>query len=661
MKHRLLIITLLFFAIQVQAQDENGVIRCASDEMHAIKMQDPAYAQQHAENEQRLQLFLQDRGGERLPDCPNVLLIPVAAHFQNTGIPIDCARQMAVDQVERMNLDFAGANADIGDWTAAQGTFPGINNGESCIQFCLATLNHPAGFGLAEGDIAVTLDVTTGDNDPAWAGYLNFWVRDLGGGILGYSPLGGNGNGDGVACTTTAFSSISCGGNTISATYNLGRTMTHEVGHFLNLEHPWGGGGCASTDFVADTPVTDNPTFGCPAIPTVTCTDPALTMSYMDYTDDQCMFMFSAGQIERAEAHVNANLMNALDLSTTVCQEAACATYEVTYSTQNESCPGNDASINITVVDGNPPYEFSINAGASSQSLPNFNGLGSGQYDIYVIDATDCLFEQNVTLTQASAPVDLISTTSTWCGNDSGSVMVNVPLPGAFEYSIDGINWQGSPLFEYIPAGTYQVIARNAAGCTGYKTVTVEDENDLDIEVAAFRNVNCPFTPNGMIQLALGGGVPPFEFSIDEVGQTFPVANFTELTPGEHVIYLSDARDCDAEYRFEIFESFGSFDADCPCTVYIPSAITADGDGINEHLDVVPSCPFANYSLQVFDRWGQTVFETIDPGTRWNGGGSGTEYYVNDGLYFYKVRLTWGAEVGSANTEEFVGSVMVIR
>ncbi len=659
MRHLLLTI-LVVLTIQAQSQDENGIIRCYSDEYHAEQMLDPDYAAEKEQFQVNIERFLEDRG-ERLPDCPDVLLIPVAAHFQNTGLPIACAVDMALDQVERMNLDFAGSNADIGDWTAAQGTFPGIMNGESCIQFCLATLNHPAGFGLAEGDYAVTLDQTMGDNDPAWAGYLNFWIRDLGGGILGYSPLGGNGNGDGVACTTTAFSSISCGGNVIDGTYNLGRTMTHEVGHYLNLEHPWGGGGCASTDFVDDTPVTSGSTFGCPAIPTVTCTDPVLTMSYMDYTNDACMFMFSAGQIDRAEAHVNANLQNVLNNSATVCQEAACNGYTVTYSTTNESCPGNDASINITVVEGNPPYTYSINGGTSSQSGANFNGISSGEYDIYVIDASDCLFEQNVTLTQASAPVELLSTTSTWCGNDSGSVMVNVPLPGPFEYSIDGINWQDSPFFENVSAGTYQVVARNDAGCTGYKTVTVEDENDLDIQVAEFQNVNCPFTPNGMIQLALGGGEPPFSFSIDEIGQSYPVANFTGLEPGEHVIFVSDARDCDAEYRFEIFENFSSFDDDCPCTVYVPNAITVDGDGINEHLDVVPSCPFANYSLQVYDRWGRIVFETIDPGTRWNGGGSEDNYYVTDGLYFYKVKLTWGAEVGSANTEEFVGSVMVIR
>ena len=103
---------------------------------------------------------------------------------------------------------------------------------------CLATTDHPAGFGLVEGDYAVTIDQTTGDFNSAWSGYMNIWVRDIG--PLGYSPLGGSGNGDGVTCHPQAFSSISCGGNSLYGAYDLGRTITHEVGHYLLLNHPWG-------------------------------------------------------------------------------------------------------------------------------------------------------------------------------------------------------------------------------------------------------------------------------------------------------------------------------------------------------------------------------------------------------------------------------------
>lgn len=656
-----LLLTLIGLLALQGLQAQLDFVRCGTDELHAIKMQDPEYAAAHEEKNRRLEEYLATHT-ERLPDCAEILLIPVAVHYQDTGLDIACAVDMALDQIEILNNDFAGTNADIGNWTAAQPTFPGISNGESCIQFCLASLNHPAGFGLNDGDYAVTLDQTTGDSDAAWSGYMNFFVRDLGGGVLGYSPLGGSGNGDGIACTTGAFSSISCGGNTIDPPYDLGRTMCHEVGHYLNLEHPWGGGGCASTDDVADTPVTDQATYGCPTVGDVNCVNPTLWMSYMDYCDDACLYMFSAGQITRAEGHVNTSLQNLLNNSVTTCQEAACNGYEVDYNLTEESCPGNDGMVSFIVLEGNPPYSYSINGGASTQSGSLFAGLGSGDYELYVIDDADCLFEETVTIDQESAPLELLSTEPTWCGNDSGEVMLSLNLPGSFEYSLDGFSWQGSPNFTNVTAGTYQAVVRNASGCTGSTLVTVEDENDLGIFVDDYRNVNCPFTPNGMIKLGLSGGVPPFVFSLDDADQTFPVANFEGLEQGEHVVHVSDSRDCKAQYPFTIFENFSTFDDDCPCTVYVPNAVTMDGDGVNEHLDVVPSCPFSDYSLQIFDRWGRLIFETIDPGTRWNGrAAQSSNYYAEDGIYFYKVKLTWGAENGGANTEEFVGNVRLIR
>ena len=75
-----------------------------------------------------------------------------------------------------------------------------------------------------------------------------------------------------------------------------------EIGHWLNLRHIWGDGGCSYDDFVGDTPVSDGPNYGCPSYPTVNCTTTDMTMNYMDYTDDPCMYMFTYGQNLRMRA-----------------------------------------------------------------------------------------------------------------------------------------------------------------------------------------------------------------------------------------------------------------------------------------------------------------------------------------------------------------------
>ena len=97
------------------------------------------------------------------------------------------------------------------------------------------------------------------------------------------------------------------------APYNLGRTVTHELGHFFNLDHTFAGCGtsatCATTgDRVCDTPAVNVETYGCPAlgsVPGCVAGQSSLTMNYMDYVNDACMYMFTAGQKTRANARVN--------------------------------------------------------------------------------------------------------------------------------------------------------------------------------------------------------------------------------------------------------------------------------------------------------------------------------------------------------------------
>jgi hypothetical protein len=133
--------------------------------------------------------------------------------------------------------------------------------------------------------------------------YLNIWVCNLGNGILGYAQFpGGSWSTDGVVILTSAFGTPSTGAD--AAPYNLGRTATHEVGHYLNLRHIWGDATCGS-DLVDDTPTHNTANYGCPAAghkSTCTGTPVEMTMNYMDYTDDACMFMFSKKQVDRMMA-----------------------------------------------------------------------------------------------------------------------------------------------------------------------------------------------------------------------------------------------------------------------------------------------------------------------------------------------------------------------
>jgi len=106
--------------------------------------------------------------------------------------------------------------------------------------------------------------------------------------LLGYAQFPDmmvtNPDTDGIVVRTTAFGRV---GN-ITPPYNHGRTATHEVGHWMNLIHIWGDNICGD-DLVADTPVQEWFTEGCPNHPRTSCGSHDMFMNYMDYTDDACM------------------------------------------------------------------------------------------------------------------------------------------------------------------------------------------------------------------------------------------------------------------------------------------------------------------------------------------------------------------------------------
>ncbi|ESU27342.1 hypothetical protein FLJC2902T_20460 [Flavobacterium limnosediminis JC2902] len=247
------------------------------------------------------------------------LRIPVAVHYPAANglseAEKQCLRNLAQNQVNILNADFNATNADLSIWTNTRSSyFPGVNYGSINVSFEIAEGNHPASTGLVDGTKAITFGQAfgggpDGDWDPDWAGYLNLVVEDLSGGVLGYAYLASSpADGAAVYINSAAFGSgAGCTDYVPGAPYNLGRTLTHELGHYLNLEHIWGDATCGS-DGVADTPLHNTANGGCPAISHMsTCagTPRELTMNYMDYTNDACMYMLTAGQAARMQAHLN--------------------------------------------------------------------------------------------------------------------------------------------------------------------------------------------------------------------------------------------------------------------------------------------------------------------------------------------------------------------
>jgi hypothetical protein len=238
------------------------------------------------------------------------ITIPVVVHVVFNSAAQSISDEQIKSQIDALNRDYGGKNTDkagIPDIWKGMFASPGI-------KFALATKdingNPTSGITRTRTNIAgfSTDDkvkaVATGGADP-WPAerYLNIWVCPLSGGLLGYAqfPAGPPAT-DGVVILHSAFGTA----GTARAPFNVGRTATHEVGHYLNLRHIWGDTeDCSGSDLVDDTPGQQLPNYGTPAFPHISCSNGPngdMFMNYMDYVDDAAMFMFTPGQVARMHA-----------------------------------------------------------------------------------------------------------------------------------------------------------------------------------------------------------------------------------------------------------------------------------------------------------------------------------------------------------------------
>jgi len=239
-----------------------------------------------------------------------VVTIPVVFHVIYATSAENITDAKCIEQLNQLNLDFAKLNRDTNLIPAVFRNFAA----DTKIQFCLAQRdpNGAVTTGIIHKATTVTtfnfddkVKYTASGGDNAWptSSYLNIWSCNLGGGLLGYAQFpGGASATDGVVILYSSIGSMNSPGT--ATPYHLGRTATHEVGHWLNLRHIWGDANCGD-DLVNDTPTQQTSNSGCPSFPHVTCsngTNGDMYMNYMDYTNDACMNMFTIGQTTRMNA-----------------------------------------------------------------------------------------------------------------------------------------------------------------------------------------------------------------------------------------------------------------------------------------------------------------------------------------------------------------------
>lgn len=375
--------------VMAQAPQRN----CSTMDVDArLKAEDPMYEANRAAIESFTQNYAATsaNSGER-----TVITIPVVVHIIYNVAAENIADSYVYSQLDVLNKDFRRLNADAGE---TPGYFAGVA-ADAEIEFCLATVD-PSGnptTGITRTSTTKTAFSTADDMKFGTYGhtiwdrnkYLNLWVCDLSGGLLGYAQFpGGSASTDGVVIDYKYFGVGGAG----AAPYDEGRTATHEVGHWLNLYHIWGDDGtsCAGSDAVGDTPNQADETYNCPGgTIRISCSNGPngdMFQNYMDYTDDGCMNLFTAGQKTRMQALFTAGGARNAITTSNGCSGGGGATCNVPTGMNTTSVATTSATFNWTAVAGATSYNvrYKATAGAtwttttSASTSKSVTGLTAG-------------------------------------------------------------------------------------------------------------------------------------------------------------------------------------------------------------------------------------------------------------------------------------------
>ncbi|MEO9871553.1 zinc-dependent metalloprotease [Ekhidna sp.] len=232
----------------------------------------------------------------------DLIFIPVVFHIVYSVDEENISDEQILSQIVSLNDDFRSRNIDllgVGDDFKA-------SIGDGGIEFVYANkiIDFPVDPIIrVESDKKVffnsdLFESSKGGSNPIEENrILNVWVANLSEGLLGFYDQ------KGIAIDFKNFGT----NGTAESPHDLGRTLTHEVGHFFSLKHLWGIGGCDSDDGVNDTPTQFDEILGCD-LESISCGSRDMTQNFMNTSLDHCLLFFTKGQIEKMRNYIVENL-----------------------------------------------------------------------------------------------------------------------------------------------------------------------------------------------------------------------------------------------------------------------------------------------------------------------------------------------------------------
>lgn len=484
LKTLLTTVSALFLSFGIFAQQ--NVIRCYTVENEAERLANGQRIETDAEFERWMAEKLLAYKNQRNQPELEVYTIPVVFHIFYRNASENISDDQILSQLDILNEDFGRYNPDTGNTPVA--FRPVASN--TGIQFCMAQrdpqgnptngimrYSYPSGTTFSQSTMNNTYKPLTvwNTND-----YLNIWVAPLGGGLLGYAQfptgsglpgLSGSGSAttDGVVLLHTSVGRPPA--NPFGGIYNGGRTATHEVGHYLGLRHIWGDGGCSVDDFCSDTPTSDAANYNCPTTH-VSCGTVDMVQNYMDYTQDNCMNLYTLNQTDRMRV-VMQNSPRRASLRTSLgCVSPVQRPTAGFFASADSVCTGASLQFGDSSANNPTTWKWLFPGATPDSSLQQFpSGIvynNPGTYNVTLIvgnaAGNDTLVRNQLIVVSAQNLTSTLDSLPTLCVNGE-TVSLQAGQPRGGQYSGPGV--VNGQMFNPALAGIGQhTLYYQAAGCS---------------------------------------------------------------------------------------------------------------------------------------------------------------------------------------------------
>lgn len=382
-----------------------------------------------------------------------------------------------------------------------------------------------------------------------------------------------------IASTTTGNSTcgnangtllaIAGGGSGSGYTYSIdGGATSNGTGAFSGLVDSTylvlitDGNGCRS-DFTAIVTDSDGPVIASSTFTDVTCNggeDGTVTITSVTGGTGTIIYSADGGAFQTSNEIYGLSA----GLHTVVVRDANGCTGEINVnlaepspftmvlSKTNVNCNGGyDGSLTVNAAGGAGTLAYSID-GVNFQSPNTFNNLAAGIYTVTVRDAGGCTGTENFTISEPTAIVLSTGKLDVDCHGDvSGAIYAGAAGGnGSIEFSLDGITYQANGIFTNLAAGNYTLFARDLSGCIKVQNMIISEPADLVLS-GIVTDVSCSGGNDGVINLSITGGTPPYKYSWSNARETEDIFN---LSAGIYSVTIMDANGCSVNNVFTVTE-----------------------------------------------------------------------------------------------------------